>query len=102
MRVLLCLLLAFSSIAHSAPRHCRDCSKLPEKEQEFASKLSISKRKIFCGKFSPAQRQAAMRHADGVSPDRSVVKVMQETGMSLAVKSKKEVTKNLNERETDK
>lgn len=91
MRFLLLLFLTVASLGEASSRHCRDCSCLPAKEQEFAAKLSVSKRKIFCGKFTDSQRQAAMRYSEQSSEDRAVVKVMQETGMSLAVKSKKEI-----------
>lgn len=90
-KYILFILISISSIAAAAPRHCRDCSCLSTQEQEFAGHLSISKRRIFCGRFSPAQRQAAMRYASStISPEESVVHVMQETGMSLAVKSRRQ------------
>ncbi len=90
-KIILFILIAVASIATAAPRHCRDCSCLSAKEQEFASYLSVSKRRIFCGRFSNAQRQAAMRHADNkICPEEAVVHVMQETGMSLAVKSRRQ------------
>ena len=79
------------AVAFAAPQHCRDCCRLPVQEQEFANHLSIIKRKIFCGKFSEAQRQTAMQYARGsLSPEEAVVRVMQETGMSLAVKSRRQ------------
>lgn len=88
--VLLFILLSLVSVTEASPRHCRDCSRLSQVEQDFAAKLSVSKRKIFCGKFSDAQRRAAMRRASQSSPDEAIVKVMEETGMPLAVKSRKE------------
>lgn len=92
MRVLILLLLPLLAIA--SPKHKRDGSNLPSKEREFAEQLSIRQRRIFCGQFNQAQRLAAIKFARGrgqdkcYTPDEAVVKVMEETGMSLASKGK--------------
>ena len=78
------------------PRHIRNESRLPAKDKEFASKLTIEKRKIFCGRFNYKQRDMAMKYAIGrrqdqcLTPDEAVIRVMEETGMSLAVKSRRQ------------
>ncbi len=90
----LILLIIITKFGFAAPQHCRDCCQLPAQEQEFANQLSIVKRKVFCGKFSNAQRQAAMKYAEEhISPEEAVVRVMQETGMPLAVKSRRQCEK---------
>lgn len=85
-------LLLLPSLLFAAAQHCRDCSCLSPQERAFAEELSVSKRKIFCGQFSAMQRQAAMREAaaEDLSPEEAVVQVMEETGLSLAVKSKRQ------------
>lgn len=85
---LIVLLVCIASNLMATPK--RDCSRLPAKEREFASSLSVAKRKIFCGRFSPAQRSMAMRYANELSPDTAIVRVMEETGMSLSVKHRKQ------------
>lgn len=78
------------------PKHIRNESRLPSKEKEFASKLTLEKKKIFCGRFNYEQRRLAMKYAIGrrqdhcLTPDEAVVRVMEETGMSLAVKSRRQ------------
>lgn len=78
-------------------KHVRDGSHLPSREKKFAEQLTIKKRRIFCGQFNHKQRQAAIKYARGrgkdscFTPDEAVVKVMEETGMSLAVKGRKEI-----------
>jgi len=95
MRILLFFLI-LCSLAVAAPKHKRDGSNLPKKEKEFAQQLSIRQRKIFCGKFNQKQRQIAIKYARGrgkdqcLTPDEAVRKVMEDTGMSLAVKGRPE------------
>lgn len=79
---LLCLPVMLFAGAHKV-------AHLHPKEQEFADKLSAPKRRVFCWRFSHTQRQAAMHKGD-VPPDQAVILVMEETGMSLAVKSRKQ------------
>lgn len=87
--------LSFAFLGYSAPKHCRDCSQLPPREKKFAEQLSTRKRRIFCGQFNHDQRQATMRYAIGhgkdvcYTPDEAVLKVMEESGMSLAYKGRK-------------
>lgn len=91
----LLFLVIITNWGFATSQHCRDCCRLPVEEQEFANQLSIVKRKIFCGKFSNAQRQTAMEYAkEELSPEEAVVRVMQETGMSLAVKSRRQCEKD--------
>ncbi|NGX59285.1 MAG: hypothetical protein KR126chlam3_00433 [Chlamydiae bacterium] len=95
MRVLILLLLITSTV-FAAPKHIRDGSNLPRKDQEFADQLSIRQKKIFCGKFNHEQRQIAIKYTRGrgqdqcYTPDEAVRRVMEETGMSLAVKGRPE------------
>ncbi len=95
MRILIIFLL-ITTAALAAPKHKRDGSNLPTKEKEFASQLSIQKRKIFCGRFNYEQRQLAIKYTRGrgmdqcFTPDEAVRKVMEETGMSLAGKGRYE------------
>lgn len=85
-----CLALPNSSEA-AVSKRCRDCSCLSEREQTFAQQLSVHKRRVFCGKFSSSQRIAAMQYTQrNLSADEAVVRVMDETGMSLAVKTRKQ------------
>ncbi len=90
------LLVGITALGHSGLKHSRDGGLLPKRDQEFANQLSIRQRKIFCGRFNQAQRDSALKYARGrgmdkcCTPDESVVKVMEETGMSLAVKRRKE------------
>ena len=78
-----------------APERLKDVV-LPAREKEFATQLSIRQRKIFCGKFNEKQRQMAIKYSRGrgkdscFTPDEAVTKVMEETGMSLAVKGRSE------------
>lgn len=89
-------MLCMGSIAYAGPKHKRDGSNLPSKEREFADMLSLYERKIFCGRFSHNQREIAIKYAKGrgkdqcYTPDDAVKKVMEETGMSLAVKGRYE------------
>lgn len=83
-------------LAFASPKHIRDGSNLPQKERKFAEKLSFQKRRIFCGRFNQSQRLEAIKYAKGrgqdacLTPDEAVVKVMEETGMSLAIKKKED------------
>ncbi len=96
MRIFLIALLCVGSVAFAGPKHKRDGSNLPVKEREFADMLSLRERKIFCGRFSHSQRETAIKYAKGrrqdecYTPDDAVKKVMEETGMSLAVKGRYE------------
>lgn len=92
MRYVFCFLF-FASSCFSSLKQKRDEANLLYKEKEFAEKLSIRQRKIFCRQFTHNQRQAAISYAKGnvescYSPDEAVFKVMEETGMSLAMKRK--------------
>ena len=95
MRYCILLIVVCSSVFGS-PKHRRDGTLLPEKEKEFSTQLSIRQRKIFCGKFNEKQRKMAIKYARGrgkdscFTPDEAVTKVMEETGMSLAVKGRSE------------
>jgi len=77
-------------------RHKRDGSDLPDKEREFAEKLSVQKRRIYCGRFNRTQRLEAIKYARGrgqdacFTPDEAVTKVMEDSGMSLAIKRKED------------
>jgi len=94
---MLVLFLSFASLSHATPKRLRDGSHLPAKEQEFAKQLSLRQRRIFCGQFNHEQRQDALKYAMGrgkdscYTPDEAVIKVMEETGMSLSVKGRKEI-----------
>lgn len=94
-RWILFFLVAVSFLTAS-PKHRRDEKHLPKKDQEFAEQLSLRHRKIFCGRFNAKQREMAVQYARGrgkdscSTPDEAVTKVMEETGMSLAVKGKSE------------
>lgn len=83
-------------LALAGPKHKRDGSNLPKKQREFAQHLSVKKRRIFCGRFNHLQRQLAIKYARGrgkdacSTPDEAVLKVLEETGMSLAIKRKEE------------
>lgn len=96
MRVVLLLSLMLASCLFGVSKHRRDGLDLPKKEQEFAGKLSLRMRKVFCGRFNHKQRQMAIKMARGrghdrcLTPDEAVVRVMEETGMSLAVKGQSE------------
>lgn len=96
MRIVL-FFLCFVSFCFAAPKHKRDGTTLPRKEREFAEQLSIKQRKIFAGRFSHAQRELTIRYARGrgkdscLTPDEAVLRVMEETGMSLAVKGRPDV-----------
>lgn len=96
MRVFLFVLLCIGCVSYAAPKHKRDGSNLPAKEREFADMLSLRERKIFCGRFSNHQREIAIKYAKGrgrdkcYTPDDAVRKVMEETGMSLAIKGRYE------------
>lgn len=96
MRILLFLLFLFSISLFAGPRHKRDGSNLPSIEKEFASQLSIRQRKIFCGQFNQTQRQMAIKYASNrnkdmsCTPDEAVKRVMEESGMSLAIKGRPE------------
>lgn len=97
MRFFWLIFFTICAVGFSAPKHKRDGSNLPPKEQEFANQLSIKQRKIFCGQFNHEQRQVAIKYARGrgkdqcFTPDEAVRKVMEETGMSLAVKGRPEI-----------
>lgn len=90
----LILILFIVTTAYAGPKHIRDGSNLPAKEKEFAGQLSIKERKIFCGRFNNEQRQIAIKYTRGLgkdlccTPDEAVKRVMEETGMSLAVKGR--------------
>lgn len=97
MRLLLLMtlcVLGTSSVATSAPKHRRDSESLSDRDKEFAEQLSARHRKIFCGRFNQEQRDEALKFARGIgkdkcwTPDEAVLKVMEETGMSLAFKGR--------------
>ena len=96
MRLFLLVVLLCACGGFAGPKHKRDGSNLPAKEQAFAEMLSLRQRKIFCGRFNERQREIAMKYAKGrgkdrcYTPDDAVKKVMEETGMSLAVKGRYE------------
>lgn len=89
-------LLILTSSLFGASKHRRDSTFLPAKEKEFAEQLSIKERKIFCGRFNSKQREMAIKLAMGrgkdscFTPNEAVMRVMEETGMSLAVKGRRE------------
>jgi len=93
-RILLVLFMSCIGLLYCGMKHSRDGSHLPAREKKFAEQLTIRKRRIFCGRFNHEQRQAAIKYARGrgkdscFTPDEAVVKVMEETGMSLAVKGR--------------
>jgi len=97
MKKWLIILLSTTCLGVCSPKHPRDGKHLPRKEQEFAEQLSIYKRRIFCGQFNPKQRKMAMKYAAGAhqdacdTPDEAVIKVMEETGMSLAEKGRRRI-----------
>lgn len=80
-----------------APKHRRDGERLPFKEKEFADLLSLRQRKIFCGQFNHKQREVAIKYAKGrgqdkcYTPDEAVLKVMEESGMSLTLRGRPQV-----------
>lgn len=82
------------TIGYSAPKHRRDSEALSNRDKEFAEGLSLRHRKIFCGQFSQIQRDETIKYARGLgqdkccTPDEAVLKVMEETGMSLALKGR--------------
>lgn len=96
MRIIYFLFLIVSTSLFAAPKHKRDGSNLPHSEQQFAGQLSIRQRKIFCGQFNHDQRKTAISYAKGrnqdqcCTPDEAVRRVMEESGMSLAVKGRPE------------
>lgn len=95
MRIFI-LFFIISTSLYGAPKHIRDGSNLPPKERDFAAQLSIKERKIFCGQFNQKQRKIAIKYTRGLgkdlccTPDEAVKRVMEETGMSLAVKGRPE------------
>jgi len=97
-RLMILICLGWLAALSAGPKHSRDGSYLPKREQQFAEQLSIHKRRIFCGQFNIAQRQTAMKYARGLgkdacyTPDEAVVKVMEETGMSLAERGRPKTT----------
>lgn len=70
---------------------------MPHKEKEFADQLSVKQRRVYCRKFNHEQRELALKYARGrgkdacYTPDEAVIKVMEETGMPLAVKGQREI-----------
>lgn len=86
--------LGTSTIGFTAPKHRRDSEALSDRDKEFAEQLSARHRKIFCGRFNQGQRDETIKFARGVgqdkccTPDEAVLKVMEETGMSLALKGR--------------
>ncbi|NGX37280.1 MAG: hypothetical protein K1000chlam2_00434 [Chlamydiae bacterium] len=94
LRIFPLLFLCVASVGEA--RHKRDGTNLPEREQEFAGQLSIRQRKVFCGQFNHSQRELAIKYAKGrgkdqcFTPNDAVGRVMEETGMSLAVKGRPE------------
>ncbi len=91
------LFLSLSIGGYSAAKHPRDCSRLPAREKRFSEELSIRQRRIFCGRFNHTQREMTINYAKGrgkqscFTPDEAVFKVMEETGMSITVKSQREL-----------
>lgn len=98
--ILIAALFIFAtfSVGYTIPKHRRDSEALPARDKEFAEKLSVRHRKIFCGQFNQIQRDEAIKYARGLgqdkccTPDEAVLKVMEETGMSLAHKGRPEST----------
>lgn len=96
MRKVFLFPLILASILCMSAYHKRDGARLPPKEKEFAAQLSVRQRRVFCGRFNHVQRELAIKHAKGrgrdkcFTPDEAVTKVMEETGMPLAVKSRRE------------
>ncbi len=88
------VLLNMGGLAEAGPKHRRDEVRLPEKEKEFAIQLSLRQRKIFCGQFNHLQRDEAIKYARGrgqdkcYTPDEAVLKVMEESGMSLTLRGR--------------
>ena len=76
--------------------HKRDGADLPDKEKEFAQQLSVQKRRIYCGRFNQIQRLESIKYARGrgldtcFTPDEAVTKVMEDSGMSLAIKRRED------------
>ncbi len=65
------------------------CTSMPADQQTFASQLSADNMSMFCSKFSPDQRTAAMQMtskpgANGtkMSPDQAVQQVMKNNNMA--------------------
>lgn len=94
MRLFILAALLLLVPAFSSPKNRGDSEALSYRDKEFAHQLSVRHRKIFCGQFSQAQRDAAIKYARGIgqdkccTPEEAVLKVMEETGMSLAYKGK--------------
>lgn len=94
MRIILFCLVPV--LVFGASKHKRDGSDLPAKEREFAQQLTVQKRRIYCGRFNQSQRLEAIKYARGrgcdqcLTPDEAVIKVMEETGMSLAIKRRED------------
>ncbi|NGX39846.1 MAG: hypothetical protein KR126chlam1_01180 [Chlamydiae bacterium] len=78
-------------------KQLRRIAHLPGPERTFARQLSVRQRRIFCRQFSASQREIAIQYATGewkdscLTPDEAVLKVMEETGMSLAAKGRKDL-----------
>ena len=72
------------------PQPKMDCSSMAPDMQQFAGKLSVSNKAMFCGKFSDAQRAQAMQMASQMDPsgkpmmtgDQSVQKIAADSGMA--------------------
>lgn len=96
-KLLIFLCVISTTFCEAKQKHYRDGSNLPQKEREFAQLLSLRERRIFCGRFNHKQRMAAIKYASGrrkdscLTPDEAVVRVMEDTGMSLAVKHRREI-----------
>ena len=87
------LFLSVAVLCNGEVKHKRDGTNLPLSEKEFSEQLSIKLRKIFCGQFNPTQRELAIKYAEEIqegmlTPDDAVIKVMEETGMSLSLKGR--------------
>ena len=71
-----------------------DCTGLNGDEQQFAYGLTSENRMLFCKKFTPMQRAAAMQLTSQpdptgalISPDQSVVKVAEANNLTPSTKN---------------
>lgn len=68
------------------------CQDMPSEMQQFADKLNMNNKMLFCGKFNDSQRKQAMQMAaqtgsygkQKMTPDKSVEKVAAENKITAS------------------